>query len=487
MINAVHRVPKLESPDDQLGGLVICATSEELVFCSVVAQEQGINRSIRLKGIPRRMMYSHFLQKLVVAFDTIDDPRSVADSSSASVLDGQAHQDPTMSMKDASSAVSLAPKSQSVCLSLIDPGLEVDYPKKQPISMVVAEQTNEIIHALIDWAPTDGANHYEWLVLALGHSEPGAAKSSGRVVCVNAKPLSQGNFVGKPKTAFQSKEGPVTAICAYKMSSLLIAVGGEILLHHLDWTTRSWKTLSRHALPSFANAISCQGSFIFVSTLKHSLMVLMEHNDALHQRRSDSVVRYSTEVLAFEGPFAVFSAAEAGSTNIIGLSGFSKDHANSYLLFDAVVPLCINRLRPDTCADSQRGERIRFYGSSASGTLFHFSLLKQHEWKLLHFLEEMSYLDRKATKPVPMLKRDANNKEYLVRYPSITLKDMHVRGDRLLMMVEEGPCNLRHLLKGSNRMESFKALVKEVLGETEQPVEVVIAWVRKLLRYPPRP
>jgi hypothetical protein len=63
---------------------------------------------------------------------------------------------------------------------------------------------------------------------------------------------------------------------------------------------------------------------------------------------------------------------------------------------------------------------------------------------------------------------------------------MHIRGDRLLMMIEEGPYSLRTVLERSEQLEKFNALVQEVLGETEEPVEVVIAWMRKLLRYPPR-
>lgn len=418
------------------------------------------------------MLYSRFLDKLVVAYSR-DIP-----------VQGQTTQVQVTSEKDSPNPSSQIVKHVGV--QLVESSLM--YPQGGSFSTVVSTDVHETVHALIDWAPTDGMNHYEWFVLALEqHRDFGTPGCRGRVVCINAKSLGKSKPDTNPKIAFTSGDSPVTAICAYKISSLLIAAGKELLLRHLDWTTRSWKTLSKHSLPSPAKKISCQGSFIFVATTHHSLFVLMEQDNTLSQHKGDTMVRYTMDVLAFDGPTAVFAAADAGFTNVIALSGWKKDDTESALpIFHAVLPLHVNCLTSDTYTGSSMSQQSRFYGATIDGTLFHFSFLKYHEWKLLRFVEEMSYLDRKTIKAVPIKKRDPNNREYALTPSPIRSRDMHVRGDRLLLMVERGPYNLRNILKGSERLEPFKALVQEVLGETDDPTEVVIAWMRRLLRYPAR-
>ncbi|EXJ61470.1 uncharacterized protein A1O5_11786 [Cladophialophora psammophila CBS 110553] len=479
LINAVHRIPKLESGHEHPGGFLICAVAEDLLFCSVISQEHGIARHLNLNGVPKRMLYSRFLQRFVVAFSREGDPTEVPVRMHTSVpLDGE---------KDISDQPSN--KIQRVGLQLITPNLR--YPTSRDsegttFATIVTGDDSDVVHDLIDWAPTDGNNHYEWLVLAIEQLNPiPGLRGPGRVVCVNAKSLGKGKPDASPKLAFSSRE-PITAICAYKMSSLLIAAGREIVLHHLDWATRRWKTLARHALPSYANAISCQGSLICVATQQHSFFVLVEKDNKLHHRECDTKMRYAKDIVVLDGSTAVFASADVGVTNIIGFLGLNKETTETAPAFHAAVPGHIHRFRLDTSQGLRKTDRTRFYGCTIDGTLFHFALLKHSEWKLLHFIEEMSYMIRKPIKAVPIEKKDADNTRYLWMPPAFRPKDMHVQGDRLLMMIEQGPYNLRSVLRGSDRMDSFKALVEEILGEAEEPVEAVIAWIRKLMRYPPR-
>ncbi|OAP59069.1 hypothetical protein AYL99_06367 [Fonsecaea erecta] len=480
LINAVHRIPKLASGDEHPGGFLICAVAEDLLFCSVIAQEHGIAKHLNLNGIPQRIIYSQFLQKLVVAFSKEGDPTELRGTRHTGIPLPEGEKDVPNQPSN---------KVQRVGLQLITPNLQ--YPKSREsegalFSTIVTGDDSDIIHDLIDWAPTDGHNHYEWLVLALEQSstKPGV-RGPGRVVCVNAKSLGKGKPDATPKLAFTSRE-PITAICAYKMSSLLIAAGKEIVLHHLDWSTRRWKTLARYGLPSYANAIYCQGSLICVATQQHSLFVLVEKDNVLRHHKCDTKMRYAKDIVVLDGSTAVFASADVGGTDIIGFSGLNKGTTQATPAFHATVPGHIHRFRLDMSQGSRKTDRTRFYGCTLDGTVLHFALLKHHEWKLLHFIEEMSYLAKKPIKAVPIKKRDVDNKPYLWQPPAFRPKDMHVQGDRLLMMIEQGPYNLRNVLKGSDRLDSFKALVKETLGETVEPVDAVVAWIRKLMVYPPR-
>ncbi|EXJ95263.1 hypothetical protein A1O1_00383 [Capronia coronata CBS 617.96] len=471
VVNAFHRVPKLATTVADPGGLLVCATHDVLLFCSLVTQEQGIIRKIPIEGDPRHMQFSPYLNKFVVAFERVYHLHSEGSSDPkrrGGVLTGSI----------------LPQKVQQVGIQLIDPVWK-DV-KTGRTSIIVAEDTSERVNAMINWAPTDGTNHYEWIVLALEHRIPGLPQRSGRVTCLNAKSLSKGSYENIQKLAFRSPDKPVTAICAYKMSSLLIAAGREIHIQNLDFATRKWKTLSKHALPSPAKAISCQGSIIFVATSQHSLFVLVEQDGKLTQHRADTEARCSVDVAAFGGDSAVFSTWNDSGTDLVAFGGFDKSYKDPFPLFHADLPLMVNRIRLDPQASLPTSGRCRFYGSASDGTLFHFTLLSGREWKLLHFLEQMSYMERKTVKPVPIKKRDANNEEIIINPAPTKLKDMHVRGDRLMMMIEPGPYHLQNMLKEPGQREKFGSLVNEVLGEEEHPIEATTVWLRRLLRYPQR-
>lgn len=469
-INALHRIPKLSSNGDP-GGLLVCATEEDLLFCSLVAQDQAVIRKSPIDGVPRRVLYSEYLQKFVVAFERTHLLTGIS-------IDNDTASRKRLAHSGGSKTASTPRKMQQVGLQLVDPSMS-----DQGLAVIVTEETNETVNALIHWAPTDGEHHYEWFVLALEQKEPGFPQCSGRVVCVNAKSLSKGTPDSNPKIAFRSPDRPVTAICAYKMSSLLIAVGRELHLHHLDFATRKWRTLSKHPLPSHASAITCQGSVIFVATAQHSLFVLVERDNKLFEHKSDTEARSTRDVVVFNGASAMFSAWNAGSTDLMAFAGFHKEGHEPYPLFHATLPLLVDNLLLSPRSGSGR---YRFYASASDGTLFHLTLLQPSEWELLHFLEEASYMDKKGIKALPIRKKDANDEDIVIRPPSVKLSDMHVRGDRLLLMIEDGPYNLRNVLKGSDRLDTFNALVTKVLGETEHPVDAVRVWLRKLLRYPSR-
>ena len=475
----MHRIPKLESGSAEPGGFLMCATESELLFCSVVAQEHGIARQLYLDGIPKRLLYSHFLQKLCVAFSREGIPEA---------LPARARMNVPLPPGEKDAADCAQGSVQRIGLQLVTTDMKHPLPVEggNSFSTIITEDNSEIVHDFIDWKPTDGKKHFEWLVLALEQpmiALPGPGK--GRVVCINAKSLGKGNPHPGTKVAYESHWESVTAICAYKESSLLIACGKEIVVRHLDFKTERWQTPFRHALPSQANAISCQGSLICVATKEHSLFVLVERNNQLQQHNCEAKMRYAKDIAVLDSSTAVFASADSEGTDIIGFTGMNKETSEAIPLFHAKLPGHIHCFRMDTSIDTRQKQRTRFYGATIDGMIFHFSLLRQKEWKLLHFIEEMSDMNRKGITAVPMKMRDGNNQQVLWKTPSVKPKDMHVRGDRLLRMID-GTYNLRDVLKGSDRRAHFASLVEEVLGETEEPVEVAIAWMRKLLRYPPR-
>jgi hypothetical protein len=460
---------------------LVCATTDELLFCGVVAQEHGIARHLTLDAVPKRILYSQFLHKHVVAFSKEGRPRKpdVQD------LNREFSRD-----EDKDASQNSDRKVQRVGLQLISADLTLpinDRIEGTVFSTTVTDNDSDIIRDFINWAPTDGENHYEWLVLAVEQVviNPLGMGGHGRVVCINAKSLGKGKPDSHPKIAWKDTK-PVTAICAYKMSSLLIACGKELILRNLNFRAQRWETWSRHPLPSHANAISCQGSLICVATHDHSLFVLVERNNQLQQHNCDTQMRYAKDIAVLNGSTAVFAAADASGTNVIGIGGLNTSNGVATPLFHAKIPGHIHKFRAEDSEGLQGGERLQFYGATIDGTMFHFSLLKEREWKLLHFIEELGFLHQHRIKAVPTEMVDQDGNRFWWEPPKFFPKDMHVQGDRLLLMVENGPYNLRKIMKGSGKLAELGTLVKEVLDETEHPVEVAIAWMRKLLTYPPR-
>jgi hypothetical protein len=383
-----------------------------------------------------------------------------------------------------------------VSLQLVDPDFKPSTAKNSLIQ--VTEDTNEHVNAMISWAPTDGKDHYQWFVLALENNDPEPNDPDvGRVVAVNAKSLTRGATAANIKIIWRSSKSPVTALCAYKMSSILIAAGNEIILQHLDFATKRWRTLSRYHLPSPATTISCQGSTIIVATTHHSFLVLVEKRDELTLCKSDAVARNTAHALMFGGNRALFTSHDDKGTNLIGLTDFHKtDNVPPSIIFQASLPLLIDRIELDP--HCHQDNRNRFHASTKDGTLYQFSTLTRREWKLLRFLQDLNHLEnektakRKPIKPIPMaLEDDEGN--YIGDYPlplATVGAEMHINGDRLAMMLDdndaEGPYALLNVLEGRENVQRLRVLVRDVLGDKAAvwPIENTIVWVRGLLRFP---
>lgn len=166
----------------------------------------------------------------------------------------------------------------------------------------------------------------------------------------------------------------------------------------------------------------------------------------------------------------------------MAFSGFSQQSSAPVPMFRAILPLQIDRLQVRKSTGAGEDDRHRFFGSTADGTLYHFQTLAPNEWRLLHFLEGLNHFERDSIKAVPMPKKSVGSNEVVFSFPATKLSDMHVRGDCLRVMIEQGPYNLRHLLRTPEQREKFGNLAEAVIGESHHPVEAVVVWIRRLFR-----
>ena len=477
---------KLTPPFGEPGGLIVCATREQLLFASLVAQEQTITSKLPVKGIPRRVLYSSYLNKLVVASERVKGIPRVLDRPYPDIVETRPT-DPTADPKDAPTVT--FPKIEAmvqVNLQIIDPNWKAS---SKLTTIPITEDPNLRVTALIEWEfdqDDRGGKKALWVVMALEQHGGSPGHTVGRIIALNAKDIKKEHGIPNQRVLYRSLKGSIKALCAYGKSSLLIAAANEILLHHLDLTVMKWRTLSRYQLPSPANSISCQGSTIFVATSCHSLVVLVERNAELVLHKADNAAKNLKNVIPFEEDSAIFSSFDNEGTHLIAFSDFNQDAGPPEPMFRADLPLDIDRIHLRNSFGTKQQGRHQFYASTADSTLYNFSTLTYEEWKLLHFLEELSHMDRDVIKAAPMRKRNVENKPVVFSFSNTKLSDAHIRGDRLLMMIEPGPYNLRHLLRSPEQHRNLENLAAPVVGETEHPVDAVMIWVRKLFRFRPQ-
>ena len=473
--NVVHRVQRLQSRSGtETSGLLIGVTANDLFFSSLTSQQQAVMRHFPVSGIPKRILHSKYLKQLVVG------------------IEGSSSQNGETQSND-----SRTPQLYFTTGNPSDPeSSEIGHAQT-----VVIGDPGERIKAMVEYSPTDGSKHYEMIAVALGKEtkEPnGVARYMSKVVCLSLKHIMKGNAAGakaRPVMTFPGKR--VAALCLLGKSSLLIGAGNEIVSHSLDVETKKWSTRSRHPLPSQASSIHTQGSFIFVACTKHSLLILHEDDGKLKFYASDSGAKVTNNVLAFDRYKAVVTSVSDKGTNLIG---FAEDRlSNGYRqLFDANVPLMIDRLRASTAVPPSPTGRACFVGSTSDGTLYQFVTIKPDEWALLDFLQKLWLQEKESPATDRWGKARRSSTEGDSRVPVPTAEQMHINGDILSGMLEQGNAGLRDLLGARVKLENeagakgearakvrrLKELAEPLMELGDDVVLPVAVWLRKFLQWP---
>lgn len=468
----MHRAPYLNEASP-MSGLLICVTDNDLLFASLASKSQTVLRHYSVPGIPKRMVFSKYLNQLVIATERSHHSETRSDEGSGEVA--------------------------ALCFMPANPN--------DPASAALARSGNitigepgERVKGLVEYSPSDDQRrfHYEMVVMTLTKEvrEPnGAFKPMSRVVCLSLIHIMKGNWAAaRAKLVISFPGKTVSALCPMGLSSLLIGAGTEILLHTLDVTTKKWATTARFTLPSPATSVHAEGSLAFIASFKHSLLMLHFNGTKFSVYGSDSAAKRTTNVVGFDKYKAVVTSITEKGTNVIG---FAEDRLrNGYgKLFDAQVPLMIDRLRPDY---SVKDRGPAFIGITVDGTLYRFTTVNADEWALLDFVQNLRGEDKE---PRPMSPRQrhaeiAASTEASLSAP--TPADMHFNGDSFVGMLEQNREVVRELLgmhiklenktegerETRDRLDGLMKVAQAVVGPTEDVVSAVDGWLRELLRWP---
>jgi hypothetical protein len=464
----MHQVPMTIVPSPW-SEMLICVTVNELLFASIANGRKTVLRHFPVPGVPKRIVHSKYLNQLIVATER---RQKAQDGGPAKQVAELCFMPATPSDPDSTAL------ARSGTVRVGNPG--------------------ETIKALVEYSPSDERKrlHYEMVVIALTEETPeenGTYKPTSRILVLSLVHIMKGNWPAaraKEVAVFRGKT--VSALCPMGLSTILIGVGNEIVEYTLDVERRKWNHDARFTLPSAATSLHAEGSLAFIACFKHSLLLLHYNGIQFSVYGSDTAAKRTTNVLGFDKYKAVVTSITEKGTNVIG---FAEDRLrNGYgKLFDAQVPLMIDRLRPD---HSIRDGKASFIGITVEGTLYRFTTINAQEWALLSFIQGL-WQEEKEPPPFDPTQRRSRNVPTLTgdQTPTPVPVDMHVNGNKMVEMLDQGREVVRELLgfriKSENGspgrpdgLDGLKRVAHPVVGHHEDMVGAVDLWLRKLMRWP---
>ena len=476
LCSAIYRGPALISNRNAgMSGVLVIATSNELLFTALVAQKQAIVTRIKVPGTPTRLMWSTYMEQIVVGLDG-SRPSSSPDTAIRGTVSGVKH--PMLYFPDARKGNDTPAASQAI----------------------VVGEAEEHIRALAEYTPSDGSKHYEFILVALSldaTDEYGARRSTGRVVCISAKYILKGETAqAKARLVLKFPGKAVTALQPTGLSSILIGAGSEIILHDLNVGTKKWSTLARYTLPSPAASIKVQGSLAYVATLKHSLLILRSHQNLIKLECSDSIARVSTNVSTFDGGRVLLTSVSDSGTRLIG---FEEDRRSSSIrqVFQANVPLVVDRIAKDK-SDSMNQTGTTFIANTIDGTLYQFTTISPLQLRLLLFLQGLCRAERRPSISSVKAATARTKTRSTIGSPPTDPAFTHCDGDMVAALLEFGPMSLDNVMStdvkqenGSRdyqgvkgRLEALRKLAEPVLGHQNDIVGATMLWLRRMLQQP---
>lgn len=377
-------------------------------------------------------------------------------------------------------------------LELLDPATLWQASSPATHTRYLFGESGEKVKDMIMWSPTDGQSHFNFIVLG---SERGP---DGRVAYLNVSRFNEDSSKVVVKAFVTYPNSPVSAICAFGLSSLIIGAGRTLKLVHLDIASKRWQNLAEFSLPSKALKLESKGSVVHVATSLHSFMLVRIQDDKFSLLSTDKYAGRARSIVPFGTSSTLVNLVSEEGSRVLGFS--ERPTKGTTPVFEARMPQSIDRLH-ELALSTGLPVRDRFIGTTVDGTVYLFTLLKPAELALLKCLEEVSQPARNSATSQQIkaigrrtLQRFAKNLES-ANEPTPDIDLTHAHGDMLKHMLEPGPYSLYNLLrrtikvegekiKEENEVEKLRHLAHPVIGSCSDVVDGVVLWLRRLLNVP---
>lgn len=465
------------APAGGLWGSLLCFAENQIFACTLERLAKPVPREIHIPGNPKRIIYSNYLQRLVVAFNFVSYER-----------DGEytrCYNRPKICFID--------PNSQSPVPSTlsIDEG-STQHPDTTQHTRMPTGASGEKVTALFDWTFSSGEHAYHMIVVGTSQSH---STHTGRLVYISARANPEHPGQISPTIKYiHVYQHPVRAIAAYKPSALVLAIGEEVHFQSLDPRTKKWRRMRGFKTESAPISISVKEPYVYVLTARHSVCILRMMENHLELHGQDGTDREGLDHVNLQGESEFILSANRGGS-IIGYSQkrIVPDEKLLRPLFAAHIPHSIIQLNASHRPYEPGAPEI-VYGTALLGNIYRFTTLKEHEWRLLRFIQNICLVN-----PVicPYRARPRLANEDLaptMRKPEF----MHVDGDILSRVVDNGRQFLEEMMRknpstlhyastwnhseNTGRMDRFLEFAGPLVGDAEDPFAAVMSWMESLLR-----
>ncbi|KAH7031003.1 mono-functional DNA-alkylating methyl methanesulfonate N-term-domain-containing protein [Microdochium trichocladiopsis] len=397
-IGAVARVPPQSSNSRELMHLIMVSGSQ-IMYIDLHTRPRPLMRQFPTNGTPTKVRYDANCNALVTA---------------------------------------VAREGRSI-LCLFDPetGVEISEPrtlvtapdgKKQPrvceqidgLSTRAGQDSAVKIMCLDAWSIRH--EHHTWPHLLLGcrtePKEPGG-DARGLLLVVKVEhvvsnvPVSPQRRVPIMRKFASKFAAPITAITSHD-HGVFVAFGSTVEYMKIDPEVKKLKTVKSFDLPSPARSLHIRADKLHVVTSAHSLVVLDFSNDSLGREHmvllhSDEMSRRSLDVIDV-GLFLEHDRRQSiamlsdMSCGVHGLWLASQEESPLVPLFQAETRASILKFgrantrarwhtfqRPLKFGCLQSGkDNSEIVGISIDGALHHFTLINEHAWRLLRFIQNLA-------------------------------------------------------------------------------------------------
>ncbi|PGH03778.1 hypothetical protein AJ80_08648 [Polytolypa hystricis UAMH7299] len=463
-----------------LAGSLVCISESQLMICTVDKTPKTVPRHISLPGRARRIMYSDYLKRLVVAYNAVETE------------DGPEY----------------TKRWTRPRIAFVDP----DFRAPVSFSGGPTGGSGEMVTALLDWHFSDGEKDYNLIVVATKQPLTQASSThQGRLIYIQARPSAhaQGQISSAVKYVYPY-ERPIRAISRFGPCSLVLAVGDQIKFQTLDPTTKKWSHFPGFTLESTPVSVSVKEPFIYAMTSGNSLVILKAGSDSLSLYGQEGTDREGLDHCMLPDPSQIILTSSRGGA-IVGLSEatINMDEKLIKSVFTAHMPLSSinlhNSYRQVTSASS-----TATYGMTIDGTVYRFTTLNENEWRLLRFIQNICMQDRRICPFTRRKRTHVDDHNVSISKP----ESLHVNGDILSRITDHGIRSLHHLMgpdgehnttsssssspskPGDNaggatadtmdvsdpRLGRFAELAVAVVGNDNDPFVAVMAWLENLVR-----
>lgn len=503
-ISAINQVVNSWRPEGSSGFTAesfVCIDGDRLHTVSLDSQPKMVPRRLRLGGNPTRVLYSVYLDKLIVLHNKLEVFRGVR------TINGQ----PRVGGKRALRPMISFLNSDDEPVTELDPdAMDIDdreEPNDDQALMISECKPGEKCLSITEWFPKPRAGDNPYHLLVINTTLTRAGEPVGRLLIFTITKDQP------PKLDFKkaiATEEPVYSVATYADKSLIYCCGNVLYVQSIgaDPSRFHLQAPAKLAMRSPGRHITVKEPYIYVSSSRESLSVYRFDAGQLVYQFGDQSARDGLHHLHFPSQSLVL--ASDMSDTVVGLWQPPERRIDNAMttVFEAVLPTSITRLRritpPMWSHNDHESSLENLYnspglrnepilGSSADGTLTQMSILSSEEWRLLRFIQNMA-----ERHPLICPFHPGNPHKRPIEPSDARPHYMHINGDILERMLHRGgegllnemldvePDHESHTDFGSKeeRRERFGELAKEMLkvGRDGEVVGMVVLCLRDLLR-----